>query len=74
MTPEQLYKDAIEARAQGAHCGMTLVFGRRAKKPRGFPKGELLCETENGLVFSFDPDKVIKWLEKYKLVKMEQAI
>jgi len=74
MTPEQLYKDAVEAKAQGAVCGMTLVFGRRSKKPRGFPKGELLSETETGLVFSFDPDKVIKWLEKNGLVKKEQAI
>lgn len=68
MTPEQLYKDAIEAKAQGAHCGMTLVFGRRAKKPKGFPRGDLLCETEAGLVFSFDPDKVINWLKKNGLV------
>lgn len=68
MTPEQLYKDAIEAKAQGAVCGMTLVFGRGSKKPKGFPRGELLSETERGRVYSFDPDKVIAWLTKNGLI------
>ncbi len=63
MTPEQLYKDAVAAKAQGAVCGMTLVIGR-GKKPKGFPRGELLSETERGRCYSFDPDKVIAWLVK----------
>lgn len=67
MTPEQLYKDALEAKAQGSICGMTLVFGK-GRKPNGFPRGELLSETERGKCYSFDPDKVIAWLKKNQLV------
>lgn len=62
MTLEQLYKDALDAKAQGAHCGMTLVF--KGRKPKGFPRGELLCETDRGNVYSFDPDKVIAWVDE----------
>ena len=69
MTPEQLYTDAIEAKEQGAHVGMTLVFRRGQKRPSGFPRGELLCETERGNVYSFDPDKVIAWLKKNGLTE-----
>lgn len=68
MTPEQLYKEAIEAKAQSATCGITLVFGRESKKPKGFPRGELLCETERSRVYSFNPDKVINWLSKNGLI------
>lgn len=68
MTPEQLYKDACEAKEQGAHVGMSLVFKTGQKRPIGFPRGELLCETERGRVYSFDPDKVIAWLKKNNLI------
>ena len=68
MTPEQLYKDAVAAKEQGSHCGMSLVFSKSNKRPIGFPRGELLCETERGRVYSFSPDKVIKWLEKNGLI------
>lgn len=68
MTPEQLYKDAQAAKIQGSTCGMTLVFGKCAKKPKGFPRGELLSETECGRVYSFDPNKVIAWLVKNGLI------
>lgn len=64
MTPEQLYKDAMAAKEQGAFCGMTLVFPRGFKRPKGFPRGQLLSETERGNVYSFDPDKIIEWLRK----------
>lgn len=67
MTPEELYKDAIEAKEQGSF-GMTLVFRTCQKKPKGFPHGELLCENTGSKVYSFSPDKVIKWLEKNKLI------
>ena len=42
MTPEQLYNDAVEAKGQGSHCGMSLVFSKGNKRPAGFPRGELL--------------------------------
>lgn len=69
MTPEELLKDAREAKAQGAHCGVTLVFRRGQKRPQGFPRGELLCETDRGKVYSFDPDRIIRWLENKGLVQ-----
>ncbi len=72
MTPEQLHKDAIEAKAQGAHVGVSLVFGKGQKRPPGFPRGELLCETEQGRVYSFEPDRIIAWLEKNNLIGSQQ--
>ena len=69
MSPEQLYKDAQEAKKQGSHCGMSLVFSKGNKHPPGFPRGELLCETERGKLYSFSPDKVIRWLEKNGLIE-----
>jgi len=68
MTPEQLYKDALEAKEQGSHVGMSLVFAKGQKRPPGFPRGELLCETDRGHVYSFSPDKVITWLKKHDLI------
>ena len=68
MTPEQLYKDALKAKEQGSVVGMSLVFAKGQKRPQGFPRGELLCETERGRVYSFDPDKVIAWLTKHGLI------
>lgn len=68
MTHEQLYKDALDAKKQGSHCGMSLVFSKGNKRPPGFPRGELLCETERGRVYSFNPDKVITWLKKNGLI------
>jgi hypothetical protein len=38
------------------------------KMPRGFPRGKLLSEGPRGPVRSYDPDKVIAWLVKNKLV------
>jgi len=69
MTPEQLYKDALEAKKQGAFYGMTLVFPNGTKLPRGFPNGEFLSENKSGKVYSFDPDKVITWLKKNRLIE-----
>lgn len=66
MTPEELYKDAIGAKAQGSF-EMTLVFRNDQKKPKGFPRGELLCENVGSKVYRFNPDKAVKWLENNKL-------
>ena len=68
MTPEQLYKNALEAKDQNSVCGMSLAFAKGQKRPKGFPRGELLCETERGRVYSFDPDKIISWLKKHDLI------
>lgn len=67
MTPEQLFEDANHARAMGTN--MTLVTPRPWRnRPQGFPRGELLCEQPGQDVRSYDPEKVIRWLEKNDLV------
>lgn len=69
MTPFSLYKDAIEAKESGAHVGMSLQLPKGFKRPKGFPRGELLCENTMGRVYSFDPDKIIAWLRKNDLIE-----
>ena len=65
MTPQELYEYALSCKEEnGAYLGMTLV----GKMPRGFPRGELLCEGLSGPVRSYDPIKVIAWLVKNKRV------
>jgi len=65
MTPQELYEYALLCNEENeAYLGMTLV----GKMPRGFPRGKLLSEGPRGPVRSYDPDKVIAWLVKNKLV------
>ncbi len=40
---------------------MVLVVRRGIK---GFPRGEFLCETERGMIRSFDPLKILEWVRK----------
>lgn len=68
MTPEKLFADAKAAQEQGAQVGMTLVLPAGFKRPPGFPRGELLSETERGNVYSFKPEKIIDWLKSNNLV------
>lgn len=67
MTPEEMFFKAKAAKEQDSHVGMTLVFPIGFKRPAGFPRGEFLSETERGKVYSFDPDKIINWLNKSAL-------
>lgn len=61
MTPEQMAKEAVDAILAGTR--MTMVMVRGIKPPRGFPRGEFLCEPVDGrVVRSFDPVKVLAWL------------
>ena len=69
MDPQQLYKDAIAAKEHGSVVGMTLGLTIGFKRPIGFPRGELLSETERGKVYSFDPYKIIKFLADNKLIE-----
>ena len=69
MTPEQMAKDAAEAMKAGTN--MTLVLQRGWKRPPKFPRGELLCSHSNGRkVYSYDPKKVLAWLEANGLVSV----
>jgi len=70
MNPNKLYADAVAAKA-GLGIGITLVLPNLWKRPPGFPRGELLSETERGSVYSFDPDKIIRWLEKNELINRQ---
>ena len=61
MTPNMLVLEAAKAIEAGTN--MTLVLPRPFKnRPKGFPKGELLCEQPNSNVYSYDPEKILKWL------------
>ena len=55
--------EAKAAKEQGANAGMTLVLPNGFRRPPGFPRGTLLSETGRGRVYSFDPDKIINWLQ-----------
>jgi hypothetical protein len=66
VTPEKMLLEALAAKKQGAY-GMTLVLPIGFKRPAGFPRGEFLSETGRGKVYSFDPDKIINWLNALPL-------
>lgn len=69
MSPKQMYDAAIEVKERNGF-GLPLVLPRGFKRPQGFPRGELLCQNSQGQrVYSFDPDKIINWIKKYKLVE-----
>lgn len=40
------------------------------QRPRGFPRGELLCTNKGSSVYSYDPMKVLGWLHKNGLIKV----
>ena len=62
--------EALAAMQAGSR--MTMVRMRGLKMPPKFPRGELLCENFDGRnVYSYDPAKVIAWLNANKLVAVE---
>ena len=70
MSPEQLAADAKGAINAGTNLTLVLPHGA-ARKLRGFPRGELLCENRDGRnVYSYDPRKVLAWLSAMGLVKV----
>ena len=71
MTPEEMYRAAMdikEGKSDG-YTGLTLVLPNGCKFPKRFPRGELLCESQRGRVYSFKPDKIIEFLKKNGLNK-----
>jgi len=62
-------KMATEAKSQQSesYAGVVLVLPRGFKRPKGFPRGKLLSEEQRGRVYSFDPDKIIKWINQTKV-------
>ena len=68
MTPDQIAQGALEAISAGTHVTLTLPRGAQRKLP-GFPRGELLCETNDGRnVRSYDPHRILKWLHGNNLI------
>ncbi|MFA5284503.1 MAG: hypothetical protein WC347_02790 [Smithellaceae bacterium] len=64
MTLEELYRDAVSAKEQSSVVGLSLHVKKGFKFPAGFPRGELLNETDVGRVYSFNADKIIAWVMK----------
>lgn len=69
MTPEQLYLMAIDSISVSEKYGVEAkVQLLMKKKPKEFPSGELLSETDLGKVYNFKAKKIIEWLQKNNLI------
>lgn len=70
MSPQQMATEALASMQAGTR--MTLVRIRGQKPPPKFPRGELMCENHDGRnVYSYDPAKVIAWLNEHRLIAIE---
>lgn len=66
MDVNRMITEAEEALA--ANQRMSLTVPRPFKnKPKGFPRGDLLCEQPNCNVISYEPRKILAWLKKNDL-------
>lgn len=67
MRPEEMAIDALRAINDGT--GMTMVTIRGQKMPKGFPRGEFLCDHEDGRVVKrYKPERVLAWLKSVGLI------
>jgi hypothetical protein len=62
MQPEQLGAACACAIISGTN--ITLVLPEGEKWPQSWPRGELLCVTDKGRAYSFDPLKILGALQK----------
>ncbi len=70
MKPQQMAAEALAAMHAGSR--LTMVRMRGMKMPPKFPRGELLCvNSDEQNVYSYDPAKVIAWLNANRLVAIE---
>lgn len=60
MTLDELHRRATEAATTG-NGFLTLILP--AKRPAGFPRGELMCVNGSDKVFSVNASRVLKWLD-----------
>ena len=66
MSPQELLNEANVHLAAGSQH-MTLVLPPKFHRPKGFPRGELLCVTQGKKVWSFSCERVIYWVEQNKM-------
>ena len=70
MQISEMAANAVEA--YNAKQNMSLVLPRPWRhRPKGFPRGELLCEKQGSAVYSYDPMKVLEWLRKNEMIEMK---
>lgn len=64
MTPQEMAQKARDAQQHSQY--VTFIVPMATKVPKGFPRGELLCESlirgEKFLAVRYDPSKILKWL------------
>jgi len=73
VTPVEMAAEAASALAAGQR--MLLVRPRGVRMPPKFPRGELLCEQDDGnRCYSYDPLRVLAWLAAMGLVTIERTV
>lgn len=61
MSLDELYARAVYASKYGRD-GLTLILPK--KRPKGFPRGELMCQNDLGdKVYLVSATKILKWLK-----------
>ena len=70
MTPQEIAARAVSAILQGTDLTLHLPTGE--KFPKGWPRGELLSMNDKGKNFSFDPLKILGFMQK--LAKLDSII
>lgn len=70
MKPQEMATAALAAMQAGTRISLVRIRGQ--KPPKGFPRGELLCENSDGRnVYSYDPARIIAWLNANRLIAVE---
>lgn len=73
MDIKQLTSDCMAAMSGGTN--ITILVPKGWKRPKGFPQGELLCESvidgQPLRVYSFKPSKMLNWLGDNGLLDRE---
>lgn len=70
MKPQEMATAALAAMQAGTRISLVRIRGQ--KPPKGFPRGDLLCENHDGRnVYSYDPARIIAWLNANRLIAVE---
>ena len=75
MDIKRLTSDCIAAMVGGTP--VSIVIPKGWKRPRGFPRGELLCRSmidgQAVRVYAFKPIKMLNWLSDKRLIDSEMV-